>query len=187
VSVVDEETRRRILEDWESNPMRRPRLGKVTVNIGVGESGERLEKAYQLLQDLTGQKPVYTVAKETNPSFGIRRGQPIGVKVDLRRDRAREFLDWVLDAVDRELRESQFDEFGNVSFGLEEHIALEGVEYDPEIGIFGMDIAVVLERPGFRVMRRRRCRRPIPRRHRLTKEEGIVYMEEEFDVEVLPG
>ncbi|WP_457620735.1 50S ribosomal protein L5 [Methanopyrus sp.] len=186
MSVVGEETRRKILEDWESNPMRRPRVGKVTVNIGVGESGDRLEKAYKLLQELTGQKPVYTRAKQTNPSFGIRRGQPIGVKVDLRRERAIEFLDWTLDAVDRELHESQFDEFGNVCFGLEEHIALEGVEYDPEIGIFGMDIAVTLERPGFRVMRRRRCRRPVPRRHRLTKKEGIVFMEEEFDVEVLP-
>ncbi len=183
--VVDEETRRAILEDWEKHPMRRPRVEKVTVNIGVGEAGDRLEKAYELLKDLTGQRPVYTKAKVTNPTFGIRRGLPIGVKVDLRGDRAIRFLNWTLDAIDRELKASQFDEFGNVCYGLEEHIALEGVEYDPEIGIFGMDIAVSLERPGFRVMRRRKERRKVPRRHRLTREEGIVFMEEEFDVTVV--
>lgn len=48
------------------NPMRRVVLDKVTVNIGLGESGERLQRAYNLLQELTGSKPVYTLAKKTN-------------------------------------------------------------------------------------------------------------------------
>ncbi|MEM0173710.1 MAG: 50S ribosomal protein L5, partial [Sulfolobaceae archaeon] len=62
----------------QTNIMRRVMLDKVTINIGVGESGERLQKAYRLLEEITGAKPVYTIAKKTIKEFGIRRGQQIG-------------------------------------------------------------------------------------------------------------
>ncbi|NJE07207.1 50S ribosomal protein L5 [Thermococcus sp. M39] len=179
--------REQILADWEAHPMRRPRVAKVTINIGVGESGERLTKAETMLQQLVGQKPIRRRAKKTNRDFGIRRGEPIAVKVTLRGKKAYEILKRLLVAVDNKLKASNFDEHGNVCFGIEEHINIPGVEYDPEIGIFGMDVCVTLERPGFRIARRRRKRTKIPTRHKLTKEEGIVFMQEEFGVEIVEG
>ncbi|WP_297465291.1 50S ribosomal protein L5 [Thermococcus sp.] len=176
--------REAILADWEAHPMRKPRIEKVTINIGVGESGERLTKAEKMLQDLVGQKPIRRRAKQTNRDFGIRRGEPIAVKVTLRGEKARQMLDRLLEAVDRKLQTGNFDEHGNFCFGIQEHINIPGVEYDPEIGIFGMDVCVTLERPGFRVAKRKRQRRKIPNRHKLTKEEGIVFAMEEFNVNV---
>ena len=176
--------REAILADWEAHPMRRPRIAKLTINIGVGESGERLTKAEKMLEQLVGQKPIRRRAKQTNKDFGIRRGEPIAVKVTLRGKKAYEMLDRLLEAVDRKLSVGNFDEHGNFCFGIQEHINIPGVEYDPEIGIFGMDVCVTLERPGFRVARRKRQRRKIPNRHKLTKEEGIVFAMEEFKVNV---
>ncbi|WP_297478623.1 50S ribosomal protein L5, partial [Thermococcus sp.] len=114
----------------------------------------------------------------------IRRGEPIAVKVTLRGKKAYKMLDRLLEAVDRRLSVGNFDEHGNFCFGIQEHINIPGVEYDPEIGIFGMDVCVTLERPGFRVAKRKRQRRKIPNRHKLTKEEGIVFAIEEFKVNV---
>jgi len=173
-----------ILMDWEAHPMRKPRISKVTINIGVGESGERLTKAEKMLESLVGQKPIRRRAKQTNRDFGIRRGEPIAVKVTLRGKKAEEMLKRLLAAVDNRLKAGNFDEHGNFCFGIEEHINIPGVEYDPEIGIFGMDVCVTLERPGFRVAKRKRQRHKIPRKHKLTREEGIVFAMEEFKVEV---
>ncbi len=181
-----------IKERWSKNPMLKPRIAKVTVNIGVGQSGERLQKAYRLLEQLvellTGesQKPSVRKAKRTIRDFGIRKGEPIAVMVTLRGERAIKFLKGVLVAVGGRLRASQIDGHGNISFGVEEHILIPGVKYDPEIGIFGMDIAVTIERPGFRVARRRRARSRIPRRHRVTKEETMVLLHELFGVTIEP-
>ena len=174
---LSDEVVRSILEDWKRNPMRMPRIAKVTVNIGVGSSGERLLKAAKVLEQLTGQKPVFTRARKTIRAFGIRRGENIGVKVTLRGEKAIEFLKRALDAVGYRLKASSIDEFGNISFGIEEHILIPGTRYDPEIGIFGMDVCITIERPGFRVLRRRRAKKKhIPRRHRVTREEAMVLL-----------
>ena len=175
------------MTEKSQNPMRRVILDKVTVNIGLGESGERLQKAYSLLQELTGAKPVYTLAKKTIREFGIRRGQPIGVKVTLRGKKAEDFLNRVLEAVGRRIKASSFDDYGNVAFGIAEHVLIPGARYDPEIGIFGMDIAITLRRPGYRVMLRRRKRAHIPKRHRVTKEEAMEFMRKNFNVTIIEG
>ena len=171
---------------WEKNPMLKPRIVKVTVNIGVGESGERLQKAARVLEMLTGQKPSIRRAKRTICDFGIRKGEPIAVMVTLRRERAFEFLRKAFQAVGNKIKASQFDEFGNVAFGIVEHITIPGVRYDPEIGVFGMDVVITVERPGYRVARRRRRRSRIPRRHRVTKEESMVLLSEMFGVVIEP-
>jgi large subunit ribosomal protein L5 len=169
------------------NPMRRVVLDKVTVNIGLGESGERLQRAYNLLQELTGSKPVYTLAKKTIREFGVRRGAPIGVKVTLRGKKAEEFLNRVLEAVGRRLKKESFDDYGNVAFGISEHVLIPGTKYDPEVGIFGMDVAITLRRPGYRVMLRKRKRSRIPRRHRVTKEEAMEFLKKNFNVTIVEG
>lgn len=176
-----------VQEVKKQNVMKRVILDKVTVNIGLGESGERLQKAYQLLQELTGVKPVYTKAKKTIKEFNIRKGQLIGVKVTLRRQKAIEFLNRTLAAVGHRLKASSFDDYGNVSFGIAEHVLIPGTRYDPEVGIFGMDIAITLVRPGYRVMRRRRKKQHIPKRHKVTKEEAMEFMKQNFNVTIIEG
>lgn len=174
-----------IIEKWNKQPMLKPRIAKVTVNISIGAATERLGKAIKVLEEITGQKPVPRRARRTIKDFGIRKGENIAAVVTLRKDKAIEFLKKAFEAVNYTLKASSFDEFGNVSFGIREHITIPGVKYDPEIGLFGMDIAITFERPGFRVLRRRRCRKKhIPRRHRVTKEEAMVYLHKVFGVEI---
>ena len=170
---------------WESNPMLKPRIAKVTVNIGVGASGDRLQKAMKVLEMLTGQKPVPRRAKRTIKEFGIRKGENIACMVTLRREKAIEFLKKALEVVGHRIKASSFDEYGNVGFGIKEHIMFPDIKYDPEIGIFGMDVVVAIERPGYRVMRRRRARSGIPLRHRVKKEEAMAFLAKEFGVTII--
>lgn len=181
-----EEILARARAKWAKNSMLRPRLAKVTVNVCLGKSGERLLKVAEQLKELTGQEPKLRKAKKTIREFGIKKGEPIAAAVTLRGERAREFLKRALEAVGWRLKYSSFDDYGNVSFGIAEHISIPGVKYDPEIGIFGMDVCITIERPGYRVLRRRRCgKRRIPRRHRVSRDEAVAFMVEEFGVKIV--
>ncbi|MCD6414827.1 MAG: 50S ribosomal protein L5 [Candidatus Diapherotrites archaeon] len=163
------------------------KVSKVTVNIGVGSSGEELEKAEKLLQILCNQKPVRTLSAKRVPEWGIRKAQPIGVKVTLRGEKAIEFLDKALAAKERVLKESQFDQNGNFAFGVKEYIELPGVKYDPSIGIFGFDVCVTVEKNGYRIKRRKRQKAKIPNKHKLSKEESIKWAKENFKIDVKVG
>ena len=79
---------------------------------------------------------------------------------------------------------SQFDETGNVSFGIEEHTSFPSQEYDPDIGIYGLDVTASLVRPGYRVSKRDQRTRSIPSSHRLTPGDAVAFVESTFDVEV---
>lgn len=171
----------------KENPMRRIRIEKVVVNSCIGSNPPRLEKAVKIIEMLTGQKPELRKAKKTIKGFGIYRGQPIAVRVTLRKQRAVEFLKKALQAVNNTLRVSNFDEYGGFSFGIKEHLDIPGTKYDPELGIIGMDICVHLSRPGLRVSLRRRARRSIPRSHRITREEAIEFMKSEFGIRIIEG
>jgi len=173
-----------ILKKWEKNPMLKPRLAKVVVNFGVGASGERLEKGVKVLETISGQTPVKIRAKKTIRDFGIRKKEPIACKVTLRGEKAKEFLRKALEAVDFKIKASSFDDYGNVSFGIKEHINLPGVRYDPDLGIFGMDVCISIERPGYRVKRRKIRRARVPERHRVHRDEAMIYLMEEFGVKI---
>ena len=169
----------------EENPMLKPKIEKVVVNINVGKSGEPLEKAVKVLKDLTGQNPCKRKAKQTIREFGIRKGEPIACIVTLRKQRVIEFLKKVLPIVDNKLPKNSFDKCGNFSFGVKEHIEIPGVKYEPEIGIFGMDVCVSLSRPGYRVKKRRREKAKIGSKHVLTSEEAAVFIEDSLGVQVV--
>ena len=170
---------------WEENPMLRPRIEKVVVNMSVGKSGEPLERAVKVLKDLTGQNPCRRKAKKTIRDFGIRQGESIACLVTLRKHRAIEFLKKVLPVVDNKLSKSCFDRFGNFSFGIKEHIEIPGVKYDPEVGIFGMDVCIDFSRPGYRVKNRRKQKAKIGSKHILTPEEAMVFVKDTLEVEVV--
>lgn len=169
----------------KNNKMREIRIAKVTVNMGVGEAGEKLAKAESVLEMLTNQKPVRTIAKKTIQPFGIRKKQPIGVKVTMCGNNKYEFLKKAFDAVDYKIKASSFDLNGNFSFGIKEHIDFPKVKYDPNIGIFGMDVCVELERPGYRVKRRKIKNTKIGKKHKITKEEAMEYIKSKFGVEIV--
>jgi large subunit ribosomal protein L5 len=169
----------------KDNPLREPQIEKVVVNIGVGEGGEKLIKAERVLELLTHHKPVRTISRTTNKDLGIRKGMPIGCKVTLRGNDAHEFLKKAFWVKDNKIAHYSFDPEGNFSFGISDHIDFEGMKYDPSIGIFGMDVCVTLKRPGLRVAKRKRARRSIPKRHRLTPEETQEFLKKEFNVEVV--
>ena len=165
-----------------SHEMREPRVEKVVVHMGVGEGGRELGHAEDIIEDITGQASVRTQAQATEPEFGIRQGDPIGTKVTLRGEDAESFLETALPLVD--LSANQFDETGNFSFGIPEHTDFPSQEYDPNIGIFGLDVTVNLVRPGYRVAKRDRASRSIPSRHRLTPADAIDHLEAAYGVEV---
>ena len=167
------------------NPMQEPRIDKVTVHIGVGEGGQRMVNAENILTTLTNQSPVRSVAKKTLPAFGIKKSEPMGCRLTLRGNQAEEFLKIAMEVIEKTLRSSQFDDMGNFSFGIEEHTDFPGMRYDPDIGIFGMDVSVALKRPGYRVARRRVARRKFPSRHRLTKTDAIEFVKSKLDVDVV--
>jgi large subunit ribosomal protein L5 len=168
--------------DPEFHEMREPRVEKVVVHMGVGEGGRELANAEDILGEVTGQEPVRTQAKRAVGAFDIRKGDPIGAKVTLRGEAANDFLATALPLVD--LRRSQFDETGNFSFGVEEHTAFPSQEYNPQIGIYGLDVTVNLTRPGYRVKKRDHASRSIPASHRLDPADATAYLEANYDVEV---
>jgi large subunit ribosomal protein L5 len=165
--------------------MRQVVLDKVVLNIGVGEGGERLEKAEKVLNQITGMKPKRTLAKKTIREWKIHKKDPIGCIVTVRGQKGMELLGRLLKAVDNRLKKSSFDPYGNFSFGIKEHIDIPGIKYDPEIGIFGMDVCVSLARRGYRIARRRRARRKIPMSHRVTKEEAMEWVKTNFGVQIV--
>ena len=160
-------------------------LEKVTLNVGVGSGGNvKIDNAKKLLERITGVKPVATKAKKRNPSFNIRKGDLIGVKVTLRKEKAASVLKKCLEAVNFKLPLSCFDSQGNFSFGVHEYIELKGVKYDPEIGMMGFDVCVTLSKPGKRVALRRIKPARIPLKQRVSKSEAVEFVKG-LGVEVL--
>ena len=92
---------------------------KVIVHMGVGESGQHLVNAEEILKTITGQGVVRCFAKRTLPAFSIKKNEPIGCKVTLRGQRAQEFLGTSFEIIEKTLSRAQFDSLGNVSFGIE--------------------------------------------------------------------
>ena len=164
--------------------MKRIEVHKVVINIGVGRSGEPIDKAKNALMELTNQQPAVRGAKKSVRDFGIHKGEPIGVVVTLRHEPAIEFLKRVVAAKNNVLKGSSFDNYGNISVGIHEHIDIPGTKYNPEIGIFGMDVNIVLNRPGYRIAKKSRKSAKIGKMHRINREEAIEFFKQKYGVEV---
>ena len=164
--------------------MKGPQIDKVCLNIGAGESGEPLIKAMKVLTDLTGKNPIKTYSKATVPGFGVRKDQEIGCKVTLRKKDAEEVLRKTLKTLGNRLNPKCFDKQGNFSFGIPEHIEIEGMKYDPKIGIFGFDVNVSLIRPGYRVSKRKIRKSKVGKEQRLTAEDAMEFVKQKFGVTI---
>ena len=162
--------------------MREIRVEKVTLNIGCGPDADKLKRAEKLINTISGQKSLITLTRGRT-TFGMPKRNPIGVKVTLRKEKAVKFLIGALSAIDKELKERQIND-GEFSFGIKEYIDLPNVNYDPEVGMMGMDICVTLERPGFRIKRKSK-KSKVGKKHLITKSETIEWLKKNFEVNVI--
>jgi large subunit ribosomal protein L5 len=168
-----------------SNPMQEPRIAKVTVNIGVGEGGDKLQKAEKVLAKLTGHKPVRTLGKVINRELNVKLGDALGCKVTLRGEDAEKFVSRALYTRKNKVYEYSFDNQGNLQFGVSDYTNFEGERYDPDIGVFGMDVCITLEKAGHRIKRRRAMNRSVPPSHRVTRDEAKAFLSQKFAIEVV--
>jgi large subunit ribosomal protein L5 len=133
------------------NVMEIPRLEKIVLNMGVGESTADSKKATVAAADLAaiaGQKPVITRARRAIAQFKVRENMPIGCKVTLRQARMYEFLDRLITIALPRVRDfrglngKSFDGRGNYAMGIKEHLIFPEINYDKVDQIWGMDVIV---------------------------------------------
>jgi len=160
-------------------------LNKIVLNMGVGKSGDAIEIAKLALDQISGKKSCAREAKETQRDWGVRKGEPIGVAVTIRGKDATALLKRLFEAKGNKIKGSSFDDFGNISFGIKEHIDIPGIKYDPKIGILGLDVAVTLARPGFSIRFRSRHKAKIGKTHRISHGEAQEFLSREFGVEIV--
>jgi large subunit ribosomal protein L5 len=148
----DEVVRPQLVKEFGyKNPMEVPRIDKVVLNMGVGESTGDSKKATIAAADLAmiaGQKPVITRARLAISTFKLRENMPIGAKVTLRKTRMYDFVDRLVTIAlprvrdFRGLNPKSFDGRGNFAMGIKEHIIFPEINYDKVDQIWGMDVIV---------------------------------------------
>ena len=165
--------------------MKKISLNKIVLNMGIGKSGEPIETGKTALVQITGKKPNTRNAKKSQRDWGVRKGEPIGVAVTVRGNDATELLKKLLVAKEDQINKKAFDNEGNLSFGIKEHIDIPGIKYDPKVGILGLEVAISLTRPGFNIKLRSKHKTKIGKNHRITKNDAIKFLTEEFKVKIV--
>ena len=131
--------------------MQIPKLSKVIVNVGCGESKGNAKEIEAICKDIatiTGQKAIVTIAKKSVANFKLREGMPVGAKVTLRGDKMWEFLDRLFNVALPRVRDfrgisaNAFDGRGNYALGIKEQLIFPEIEYDKIDKIRGMDIVI---------------------------------------------
>jgi len=149
----DTEIRQKLQEKFGyGNVMEIPKVGKVVVNMGLGEAIQNpkaLDAAVNDIKIITGQKPIITKAKKSIAAFKLRQGMSIGCKVTLRGERMYEFIDKLISASLPRVRDfkgvsaNAFDGRGNYSLGLKEQLIFPEIEYDKIDRLRGLEVAFV--------------------------------------------
>ena len=130
-----------------------PKIEKVVINMGLGLDGadsKILKASEEDMAKITGQKPVITKFKKSVANFKTRKGTNAGLKVTLRKDKMYEFLDRLVNIALPRIKEFRglsakgFDNFGNYSFGVKEHIIFPEVSFDRADKVRGLDIIIVI-------------------------------------------
>ncbi len=161
------------------NPTRKIRIEKIV--LSVGGTAEQLEKGVKLLKIITERNPAKMKSHKRIPAFGVRPKLEVGAVVTVRKD-ADDVLKRMLTAIDNKLRKKQIS-VNNFSFGIKEYIEIPGMDYQRDIGIMGLDVTVVFKRAGRRVGIRKIKTGKVSARQRISKEEIIKFMEDNFQTE----
>ena len=164
--------------------MKKISLEKIVLNMGIGKSGDVIDIAKRALEQISGKKPSTRNAKETQREWGVRKGEPIGVAVTIRGDDAVVLLKRLLEAKGNTVNGKSFDNFGNYSFGINEHIDIPDVKYDPQIGILGLGISITLARPGYSIRKRSKHKASVGKTHVITNQESKDYLVKEYGVTI---
>jgi large subunit ribosomal protein L5 len=165
----------------KGNPMREIKLEKVILNIGG--VGEKLDKGVILLETISGKKAVKVKAVKRIPTWNVRPGLDVGVKVTLRGEDALNMVKKLLPAIDNILKEKQIQK-NCFSFGIHEYIEIPGVEYIREVGIMGFEVSVVFSRAG-KAVEKKKVKRGKSRRLSVSREEIENYLVSNFKTEIL--
>ena len=160
--------------------MRNVSIEKITLNIGCGTTLP-IDHAKTILEKVSKSTVVITKTKKRT-TFNVPKNKDIGCKVTIRKD-SDKFLKNLLEAKENKLKSGNFDSTGNVSFGVKEYIDVPGMEYEPKLGILGFDVCVTLQRPGYRV-KKKKVARPVGNKHRIKKEDAIQFMKEKFGTKI---
>lgn len=163
------------------NVMRLITISKLTLNIGSGKSEDMLKKGLKLLAKISPVKPMKTTTQKRIPGWSLRPGLAIGAKATIRKNTT-QILKKLLAARSNILSLKNFDTQGNFSFGIPEYIDIPGLEYDPELKIMGLEVAVTLERPGFSIKKRNINPKKIGKSHLITKKDAQEFVTKEFGV-----
>ena len=167
------------------NLMKKIYLNKVVLNMGIGKSGDQIETARLALLQITKGKANPRQAKKTQRDWGVRKGEPIGIAITVRGNDTIALLKKLLDAKGNQINERAFDNEGNFSFGISEHIDIPGIKYDHQIGILGLNVSTSLARLGFNIKLRSKHKAKIGKKHRITKQDAIEFMTKEFGVKII--
>ncbi len=166
------------------SPMKKISLDKVVLNMGLGKSGDVINIAKIAIEQISGKKPSTRNAKAAYRDWGVRKGEPIGVAVTVRGDDGTALLKRLLEAKGNTIKGKSFDNFGNFSFGINEHIDIPGVKYDPQVGILGLGISISLTRPGYGIRTRSKHKAKVGKNHIIKSQEAKDYLSKEFGVTV---
>ena len=181
--MAEEQTKTATNQAEKVNLMRQIYVRKITLNCGAGKNEALLEKGMKLLAKLSPVAPMKTKTTKRIPGWGLRPNLAIGCKATIRKN-ARELLLRLLKAKAMTLKAKQFDNQGNFSFGIAEYIDIPGLEYDPELKIMGLEVAVSLERPGYGIKKRKIRPKKIGSKHLITKEDAILFAEKELGITI---
>lgn len=161
--------------------MREIKIEKIV--IGVGGVAEHLEKGVKLLKLLTLREPARIKSKKRIPAFNVRPGLEVGAVVTIRKGKE-EVLKRMLSAVDNNLSKKIVAE-NHFSFGIKEYLEVPGIDYQRDIGIIGFDVTIVFKRNGKRVSKKKIKYGRLPEKQKITKEEIIKFMEDNFNVKFI--
>ena len=164
--------------------MKKISLEKVVLNMGIGKSGDVINIAKRALDDISGKKSSSRNAKAQQRDWGVRKGEPIGAAVTVRGDDAVTLAKRLLESKGNVINGKSFDNFGNFSFGIREHIDIPGVKYDPQIGILGLGVSITLTRPGYGIRTRSKHKARVGKDHIIKNQEAKDYFVKEFGVTV---
>lgn len=162
----------------KTNPMKKISIEKVVVNIGCGNEFP-VKDARTIIESVTNDKSV-TVKTTKRGSFNVGIGKEIGVKTTIRKN-IDTFLKRMFEGKEGVIKESNFDNNGNLAFGIKEYIDIPDMDYDPNLKMSGFDVCITMQRPGYAIKKKKIAHR-VGTNHRITKEESVEFIKNKFGI-----